>query len=287
MKRLLTLLVLTLLATALAAPPMGLEQKVVPDGEPVPFGKPVELILTLRYPSEIEPPAADTLEVPDVHVLDRFSVKGPNDGSNSSIEYHIFFTRLEPGAFVVPEIQVGSATSSAVKVDFVGAKPLESDEEGEVRGPKSVEELSTADFWKQALTWLAGTLGTLLVLWWLLNRLGILDRLRSPKGRALKRLKRLRKGESTAEGLLLGSVEVLRRYLHEAYGFTTAEATSKEILNQMTMDNRCRELKDSVQGFLEAGDGVKFARQSLGDSEASDHYENLVHALSAEPKVKS
>ena len=30
MKRLLTLLVLTLLATALAAPPMGLEQKVVP-----------------------------------------------------------------------------------------------------------------------------------------------------------------------------------------------------------------------------------------------------------------
>jgi hypothetical protein len=82
-------------------------------------------------------------------------------------------------------------------------------------------------------------------------------------------------------------VEILRGYLHEAYGFTTAEATSREILNQMTMDNRCRELKESVQGFLETGDGVKFARHSLSDSEASDHYENLVHTLSAEPKVKS
>lgn len=287
MRRFLFVLLLGLLTTAWAAPPMGLEQKIVPADEPIPFGKPVELVLTLRYPSEIEPPAADTLEIPEVHLLDRYSVKGPSDGSNSSIEYHIFFTRLEPGAFVLPEIEVGSATSSAVKIDFVGAKPLDTDEEGEVRGPKSAEELSTADFWKQVLTWLAGALGTLLVLWWLMNRLGILDRLRSPKGRALKRLKRLRKGESSAESLLLGSVEVLRNYLHEAYGFTTAEATSKEILNQMTMDNRCRELKDSVQGFLEAGDGVKFARHSLSDSEASDHYENLVHTLSAEPKVKS
>ena len=287
MRRLLAVLLLCLLTPAWAAPPMGLEQKIVPDGEPVPFGKPVELILTLRYPSSAEPPAPETLEVPEVHVLDRFAVKGPNDGSNSSMEYHIFFTRLEPGKFVLPEIKVGSATSSAATVDFVGAEPLESDKEGEVRGPKSVEELSTADFWKQAFSWFAGVLGVLLILSWLLNRLGIVDRLRSPKGRALKRLKRLPKSESSPEGVLLGCVEILRHYLHEAYGFTTAEATSKEILNQMTMDNRCRELKESVQGVLEAGDGVKFAKRGLNDSEASDHYDSLFRTLSAEPKVKS
>jgi hypothetical protein len=288
MNRLLTLIcALWLTALVWAIPSAELHQELIPQGEPVPFGKSVELILTLTYPPDVEPPPPDTLDIPGAHIIDRFQVQGPADGSHATLEYHLVFTRLEPGNFEIPPIQVGSATSQPVKVEFSGSTPLESDEDGEIRGPKSVVELSTADFWKMTLKWLVGILGVLVILGWLFSYLGILDRLRSPKGRALKQMKRLRKSRLGADETLLGCVEVLRSYLHEAYGFLTAEATSKEILNQLTMDNRCRGLKDSVQGLLESGDSLKFAKKSFAVSEVDDHFENLIGTLKAEPKVKS
>ncbi|MFA5508492.1 MAG: hypothetical protein WC314_18830 [Vulcanimicrobiota bacterium] len=285
MNRLILLFLLLFLGgSAVAAPPMGLEQRIVPDGEPVPFGQSVELILTLRYPPEAQAPGPDTLDIPGAHILDRFQVQAPPEGSSNRMEYHLVFTRLEPGTFKVPALQIAGAVSNPVEVEFVGAKPLETDRDGEIRGPKAVEELSTTDFWKRAALWVVGLLCLAGVLVWSVNRLGLLDRWRSPRGRALKRVKRLRKQSGTPESLLLGSVEVARSYLHEAYGLTTAESTSREILNQMTMDNRCRELKQTMQNLLETGDGVKFARQTVSESEASDHYENLFSTLREEPR---
>lgn len=282
--RTLLLVLLILTGSALANPTL---QQTVEPADPVPFGKPVELILTLTYPQEYQPPAPDALDIPGAHVLDRYQVDGPSDGSHSVKKYHLVFTRLEPGEFEIPAIQVGSVSSKPVKVEFLGSTPLESDKEGEVRGPKSVVELSTADFWLEFLKWALAIVGILALLGWLFSYLGIVDKFRTPRSRALKRLSRLRKSSDQANALVLGCVEVLRGYLHEAYGFTTAEATSKEIVNQMTMDNRCRTLRDSVQGLLESGDSIKFAKKNLTESEAHDHFENLLTSLKVEPKVKS
>ena len=247
----------------------------------------MELILTLSHSPDLKTPAPDTLEIPGVHMLDRFRVESPSGADKDVTQYHFVFTRLEPGKFEVPSIEIAGAASLPVTVDFSGSTPLDSDEPGEIRGPKAVVELSTRDFWTNAAKWTLSSLIVLALLAWLSSYLGLLDRLRSPKGRALSRLKRLKKTESGAPEMLLGCVEVLRRYLHEAYGFATAEATSREILNQMTMDNRCRGFKESVAGLLESGDNVKFAQKSLTASQAQDHYENLVSTLKIEPKVKS
>jgi hypothetical protein len=284
MNRILSLLfVLSLAGLSWANP--SLKQELIPQEGPVPFGKSVELVLSLSHSPDFQPPAPDALDIPGAHILDRFRVDGP--GGQDVVEYHLVFTRLEPGKFEIPPIEIAGLKSKPATVDFTGSTPLESDKPGEIRGPKPVVDLSTADFWIKVLKWALGILVVLAVLAWLFSYLGILDRLRSPKGRALTRMKRLKKSGMGAHEMLIGCVEVLRTYLNEAYGFTTAEATSTEILNQMTMDNRCRDLKDSVAGLLESGDAVKFAKKSINPSEADDLFENLFQTIKVEPKVKS
>ena len=159
------------------------------------------------------------------------------------------------------------------------------DIEGEFREAKAVVPLSTADFWRQVLGWSLGLLSALCLLAALINYFGILDRFRSPKARALKQVKRLSVLPLEPDQKLVRCVEILRNYLHEAYGFTTHEATSKEILKQVTLDNRSLALKPSVADILQAGDQVKFAARSFTESEASDHLQNLQSTLSQERKV--
>jgi len=168
---------------------------------------------------------------------------------------------------------------------FAGATPLESDKPDEIRGPKGVVEISTADFWKRALEWLLMGLAALCLLAVISRYLGLLDRFRSPKVLALKKLRRLHKNSTRSNALLLGCVEVLRNYLSQAYGLKTWEATSSEIIRQLRMDNRCLSIKDTATEILTSGDQIKFANRELNDSEADDLYQQLLTILQQETKV--
>jgi hypothetical protein len=285
------LLLLTLLVPALSAPAFRLEADLMLTEDPLPFGKPAELVLTLSWPDGVDfsPPEAKELKLPDAELIDSYAIAESGDGQRKSVEYHIVFTRFEPGEFDVGPVTVstpeGKVESPKRTMTFSGAKRLEADKPGEIRDNKSVVSISTADFWRRALSWFLATLSVLALLYGLVNYFGLLDRFRSPKALALKRLKRLSKKAPDAQALVLGCVEVVRTYLEQAYELKTRESTSTEIDRQLRMDNRCLQVRETAAEVLSFGDQVKFANRTASAPEAADLHQKLVTILSEERKV--
>lgn len=279
---------LFLLLAGLATAKPSVEARIDSKEDPLPFGKPAELVLTLSWPETqpFQPPDAGGLEIPGATVLDRFVVDEGTDGAHRRQVYHLVFTRLEPGEFEVPSLNLGAGVSSPpVKFTFAGSTPLEGEDPEEIRPLKPVVPLSTADFWKKVGKGAGGLSGLLLLFWILSHYLGVFDRFRSPKARAVKQLKRLDKNRPDPETLLLSSVQVMRNYLNQAYNLRTQEATTREILDQMTMDNRLSHLKGPAEGLFVQGDAVKFAGKGVSGPEAADQLHSLIASLQAEKKV--
>lgn len=291
MRRYLFLFLSLLITVVQAAPGIKIDQELILPEDPLPFGKPAQLVITLEWPvsTSMDPPAAKDLKVPQATTIDSYMVDKGSDGSYRKVSYHLLFTRFEPGSFEVGPVEIstsaGSVQSEKLTMTFAGSQPNEQDKPGEIRGAKPVVEISTVDFWKKAATYAGAALLLALALWALLHYSGLLDRLRSPKARALKRLRRLGKVEAEGEDTILECVDILRSYLNQAYGMATREATSKEIINLLILDNRASHLKDMTEELLVRGDRVKFAGATLSKPEAVDLREKLTSVLSEEKKV--
>lgn len=279
-----------------AAPGLSIEAKIQQESDPLPFGKPATLVLGLSWDEKwpFTPPEADKLELPGFTVIDAFSTSSttvPGSGRDG-ITYNIVFTRFEPGKANVPSLEFqtpsGMAKSPALSITYKGAEAKEGDKPDQLRGPKGKTELSTRDFW----IWLAKVIGAvllaLLALAFVISKLGVLERWLSPKARALRQLRKvtrsLDKGKLASAGALLEAVEIVRLYLARAYKMVTREATSREISSQLTMNNRCTNIKPVAKAILERGDNLKFAEREPQPQETRDLLEQLRTALAAEKR---
>lgn len=288
MKRALFFLLLLLAVPLLGQARVEVSTQVNLPENPLPFGKAAELVVTLSWPESenFTPPEPTSLNIPNAHILDQYSVDLGKEGVLRRVAYHIHFTRFEPGEFEVPAIALGQDLKTVPRsLEFSAVPKLESDQEGEIRPNKPVVELSTANFWRTFASWVCGVLAILALLVAIFNHFGILDRFRSPKARALRQIKRLSKKNLNPDDLLIALVEVLRTYLHQAYGHVTREATSSEISKQITLDNRCQQLKSISQELLQSGDRVKFAGTSYAHSEVRDLKQKLDTTIRQEKKV--
>lgn len=295
MRSLLCLLfVFGLTLQAFAAPGLEIEARLEQSANPLPFGKPATLVLDLSWDEKwrFEPPAADTLKLEGLTLLDSFSTSPAPRAGKKAISYHFVFTKFEPGPTQVPgvtfETPSGPIKSPVKKIVFKGAEAKPGDKPDQLRGPKDVVPLSTSDFW----WWLAKAVGAsllgLALLALIVSKLGFLDRFLSPRNRALRRLKKLSKaiavGGVEPPAALLEAVEILRAYLHAAHGFVTREATSREISEQLILSNRCPELKPTARKLLEYGDRAKFARREPNLEESRDLVEQLRQAISGDKR---
>jgi len=292
MKRWICLLLLLLILPLTAAPSVKVEQGLNLTEDPLPFGKPAELVITLSWSGEeeLKLPEAETLAIPKAHMIDRYRVDRGSDGVNRVVDYHLIFTYFEPGEFEVGPVKIPLSSENSVSTEplsmtFAGSQKKEGDKEGEIRENKPVFELSTLDWWKQLAVYLLTILAVLALLGGLIQQLGILDRFRSPKGRALKSLARLKKRDLPPEVFLLELVAILRDYLAQAYGLKAWESTSSELSKQMTMDNRCRKVKSTAEQVLQEGDAVKFAGAEVSSGQVDDLHQKLVTTLKEEEKT--
>ena len=294
---LLPLLWLCLSVALWAAPGLDIEASIEQASDPLPFGKPATLILSLTWDEKwpFTPPEPDKLELEGFTVLDRFSTSASPltvGAARKGIVYNIVFTKFEPGVATVPSVAFqtpeGTIKSQSLSINYKGAEAKEGDKPDQLRGPKSEAQLSTRDFW----IWLAKLIGAvllgLLILGALMSKLGVLERWLSPRSRALRQLNRLAKGLDKggveAPAALLEMVEVVRLYLARAYKMVTREATSSEISAQMTMSNRCQNIKPVAKAVLDRGDGTKFAQREPSVEETRDLLEQLRTALLAEKR---
>ena len=295
MRRLpLSLILLLLSAPALAKPGLEIASRIEQSADPLPFGKPATLILDLSWDEKwgFVPPPADSLELEGFTVLDRFSTNPTAPQGRSSISYHLVFTRFEPGSAQLPALSFqtpsGSLKSQPQEIVYKGAEAKEGDQPDQLRGPKEVIELSTAGFWWSLAKGLTLTLLLALLVGFLAQKLGLVDRWRSPRARSLRQLARIKKALKTQKldgpAALLEAVEVLRVYLHAAHGLVTREATTKEISEQLILSNRCPELRPTARTILEYGDRTKFARRQPNLEESLDLINGLQAALLADKR---
>jgi heme exporter protein D len=288
----LCLLLLFLTSAVWAGPGLEIKTNLEQPSDPLPFGKPATLVLTVSWDEKwsYSPPEADSLSLEGFTVIDSFRTDAPLAPGRRGVTYNIVFTRFEPGQATIPavafETPAGVFRSQSLSIDYKGAQPKEEGDQPD--GPKETVELSTRDFW----IWLAKVVGiallVLLLLAALVRRLGVLERWLSPRARALRQLdrlaKRLDKGVTPADQAMLEMVEVVRLYLARAYKLVTREATSSEISAQMTLTNPCQNIKPVARAVLEHGDGAKFARRQPGQRETRDLLEQLKAALRAEKR---
>lgn len=285
MRRWILLLLLLLGGYAQAAPPVEVSQELVVSESPLPFGKPAELLVTLEWPRgvDFQPPPANTLKIPEATIIDAYLTEGGGTSKNQA-QYHLIFTHFEPGEFqvgpVVIPVEGGGLETEPLSLSYAGAQAREDDKPDQIRDAKKTVELSTRDFWYWLGKVVLSALGVLVLLLILLSYVGVLDRFRSPKTRALRRLKRLTK--ETPQGKLLESVEVLRDYLAEAYLIPAQTSTSSELLKALTLDNRCRDWKTLAGELLERADNLKFAGKNVSAQEVDDLYQRLLTTLNRE-----
>lgn len=295
--RCLTALLGLLLLTGFCWATPGLETstKLEVTENPLPFGKPATLIVTLAWDSDwaFEPPPAEDLKLDGLTILDHFTTTPAGlPSGRKSIEYHLVFTRFEPGPAtigpVVFETPGGSVKTRPLDLEFKGAQAKDGDQPDKLRGPKEVMKLSTRDFWKTFGLYLGAGLGLLGLILFIVRKTGILDRLLSPRRRALRRLSRLSKAfaenKRSEEQAVMEMVDLVRIYLHKTYGLVTREATSKEISQQVVLDNRCQNLRPAVKNLLERGDACKFARRIPERGEIEDLSKQIQTALEAEAR---
>lgn len=288
-------LILTLLALpCLAAPGLDLESRLEQEADPLPFGKPVELILTLSWDQTwgFEPPAPETLELGDLTIIDAFATTPVVGPGRKSREYHLIFTAFKKGTVEVPGVNFdtpsGPVISQPLSIEFKGAEAKEGDEPGKLRGVKPVAELSTANFWRRMAAYFFGALALLAFLAALISHFRLLDRWLSPKRRALKHLngigRDLEAGRLSAEEASIALVELIREYLQRAYGLTTREATSREIQDMVGREPRSQHLGGLVKSVLVHGDGIKFAGQSGSKKQTQDLLEQTRTTLAQETR---
>lgn len=280
---------------ALAEPGLKVITSLDKTTDPLPFGKTATLIIQLSWDSKwpFEPPPANSLKLPEFTLLDAYSTEVGTANSNSKeLSYHLVFTMLEPGTFIIPALEFstpsGVAKSDKLSITFSGSKPLASDKPGELRAAKKAIELSTRDFWIWLIKALALALAILACLAFLASKASGLTRWLSPQSRAMRQLKKLDKklsnGSLSAEAGILELIEVIRVYLRRAYGIVTREATSKEIIDQLVMNNRCQNIKPVVDLVLQEGDKTKFAAASATSEQTKDLLHQLSIALAQEKK---
>lgn len=281
---------------ALAEPGLKIITSLDKTTDPLPFGKTATLTLELSWESKwpFEPPSASSLKLPEFTLLDAYSTEVATvDTSSKQLSYHLVFTMLEPGTFTIPALEFstpnGVAKSDKLSIQFSGSKPLASDKPGELRAAKKAIELSTRDFWIWLIKALALALLILTCLAFLGSKASGLVKWLSPQSRALRQLKKLDRklsnGSLSAEAGILELIEVIRIYLRRAYGLVTREATSKEIVHQLVMNNRCKNIKPVVDLVLQEGDKTKFAAASATAEQAKDLLQQLVTALAHEKKL--
>ncbi len=285
--------VLFLTSTVWASPGLETSSKLEVAETPLPFGKPATLIINLSWDSDwaFEAPAADKISLDGFTVLDSFTTSPAGlPSGRKSVEYHLVFTRFEPGSAtvgpVVFETPGGSVKTQPVDLEFAGAQAKDGDQPDKLRGPKDVMTLSTRDFWKALGLYLGTGLAILALLLFIVRKSGMLDRLLSPRRRALRRLARVNKTfaerKGSEEQAVMEMVDLVRIYLHKSYGLVTREATSKEISQQVILDNRCQNLRAAVKNLLDCGDTCKFARRVPERAEIEDLSKQLQTALEAE-----
>lgn len=293
LKALLCLLMFAL--PAWSAPGLEISSKLQASETPLPFGKPATLIIDLSWDSDwaFQPPTSENLALDGLTILDHFTTNSTDNSSGrKSLEYHLVFTRFEPGTATVGPVVFdtpgGEVKSQPLKLDFKGSEAKEGDQPDKLRGPKDVVKLSTLDFWKTLAANLGIGLLVLGLVLFILRKTGILDRLLSPRRRALRRLSRVTKAfasqQRTEEQTVMDMVDLVRVYLHKSYGLVTREATSKEIAQQVVLDNRCQNLRAPVKNLLDRGDGCKFARRIPERGEVEDLSKQLQSALEAEKR---
>lgn len=280
-----------------AAPGLEIKTRLEQSADPLPFGKPATLILSLSWEEKwgFKPPEADTLELPGFTVIDRFRTElaaAAAPGGRKGVTYHLVFTRFEPGEATIAPLSFttpsGVARSEALTITYKGAEAQEGDQPDQLRKPKEMAPLSTRDFWIKLAKTLAMGLLVLLVLAVLIGKLGVLERWLSPRSRALRQLnrlaKKLEKGSAPPDEAILELVDLVRLYLARAYKLVTREATSSEIAEQMTLTNPCQNIKPVARAVLERGDAAKFAQRQPTVEETRDLLEQLKGALRAEKR---
>lgn len=287
---------LQLLLVCWAAPGLEIETRIEQASDPLPFGKPATLILSLSWDEKwpFTPPDADTLELAGFTIIDRFRTDAPPGlpAGKAGATYNIVFTRFEPGPATIPALEFatpsGPVASRSLTIDYKGAEVKEGDKPDQLRGPKQAAELSSRDFWIWLAKVLAAGLLVLLLLAAVVRKLGFLERWLSPRSRALRQLgrlaRRLDKDSADAPEAVLEMVEIVRTYLGRAYKLVTREATSSEISAQMTMCNPCQNIKPVARTIFEHGDSLKFAQREPGLEQARDLLEQLRTALRAEKR---
>lgn len=275
-----------------ANPVVEVSTQLNQSADPLPFGKQAELVISLSWPESVDfqPPQAGELQIAEATVTDAFSVDLGSNGLKRMMEYHLQFTRFEPGEFTVGPVLIpteGEALkTNALKIVFSGSTPKADDTEGDIRAVKSPVEMSTSDFWGLLGKYGLGGLAAILLLSFLVSKSGLLDRFRSPRVRALRQLKRLRKRPPQEPSQLLAdTVEVLRSYLAQAYGIAAHTSTSSEIVRELKLDNRSHKIRACAEDLLGFGDKVKFAGREVTLPEAEDQLQQLFVTVGAEGKV--
>lgn len=288
---------LLLSLSSFADPGLTIATKLELSATPLRFGQPSTLLIDLSWNKDwgFQPPAPESLSLEGFTIIDAFTTKTSQATTErEQLRYHLLFTRFEAGRFTVPPVTFATPTgqkqSQAQPITYEGSQALSSDKPGELRGPKEAMELPTTDFWIWVLKASLVTLVALVLLGALIQRLGFLDRFFSPRHKALRQLKRLQRqlkqNQLTPENLLIELVEVARAYLHQAYHLTTREATSQEITEQLSLNNRCTAIKPVIKDLLDHGDQTKFAGQSHQVSQVLDLLERLRASLKTDPPAQ-
>lgn len=279
-----------------AAPGLEIEAKIEAAATPLPFGKPATLVVDLSWDEKwpFTPPPAESLELAGFTIIDSFQTEAPPtlSGDRKGVSYHVVFTRFEPGPAKLPplnfETPSGKVAGPSLTMEYKGAEPKEGDQPDQLRAPKQALELSAKAWWLWAAKLAGATLLVLLLLGAIIRKLGYLERWLSPRARALRHLKqitqKLEQGHLQGPDTLLQMVELLRVYLARSYSLVTREATSREILTQVMMDNRCQNIKPISKTILELGDRAKFAQRQLSEEQARDLLEQLRTSLAAEKR---
>ncbi len=261
--------------SALASVDFSAETALEPSADPIPFGKPLTLVVKLRWSSArgaLTPPKPEELELPDFTVIDRFQTAVEHlPPGTAGVDYHLIFTRFEPGEFKVGPIPIKVAgttvTAPACTIVLLGAEVLEGDDPEEIRGAKPPAELSTENFWLRLLSLLLGLLALLLMLWYLVSKFGLLDRFLSPNRRTRRSLKSLErdflKGQLTDVAVVVRLVDLLRDYLERQFFIPAKTATSSELIRQVEAEASCRSWQPFTSQLLDYGDQVKFAQRGV------------------------
>ena len=274
--------VVLLLLVAFAWGDPKLETTLEPTEAPFGTSLRYEVVLSVPKEQKFEPPAADSVEFEGFEIRDAYVTELPPTEGANRWRYTFQLARYEPGTFVVeaPEWTIAEGEPALVgetkKVKLTGAKKLDSDQPGEIRGLKGPA-------WTPWPLWfyVAGLLALLLVFAVLRSLFrGLQSRLTrepeviplTPYEWAQKELDELDKaGLLDRDQTQLYSErlsDVLRGYLARQHQLPVLERTTSELLKVLRAAGFSDEKRRRIKGILELADLVKFAKRHPTSEEA-------------------